>query len=60
MLKIEASYHQERLWFIDQFEAGTLYPSSPVYHNIPLILEISGALRIDLLEQSIQLHLWDC
>jgi amino acid adenylation domain-containing protein len=54
MLKIEASYHQERLWFIDQFEAGTLYPSSPVYHNIPLILEISGALRIDLLEQSIQ------
>ena len=54
MLKIEASYHQERLWFIDRFEAGTLYPSSPVYHNIPLILEITGALRPDLLEQSIR------
>jgi amino acid adenylation domain-containing protein len=54
MLKIEASYHQERLWFIDRFESGVLYDSSPIYHNIPLILEINGSLRVDLLEQSIR------
>jgi amino acid adenylation domain-containing protein len=51
---VPASYHQERLWFIDQFEAGNLYPHSPVYHNIPLILEINGSLNIDRLEQGIR------
>jgi bacitracin synthase 3 len=53
-MKVEASYHQERLWFIDRFESGNLYESSPVYHNIPLILEIDGTLDAKLLEQSIQ------
>jgi len=52
--KIDASYHQERLWFIDQFETGTLYDSHPVYHNIPLVLEIKGTIDIALLEQSIK------
>jgi len=52
-MKIPASYHQERLWFIDKFESGTLYDSSPIYHNIPLILEINGTLDFDILEQSI-------
>lgn len=51
---IPASYHQERLWFIDSFEAGYLYPESPVYHNIPLILEMKGQLNMELLEKSIQ------
>ncbi|MCP5046362.1 MAG: hypothetical protein GY940_04265, partial [bacterium] len=41
-LKIPASYHQERLWFIDRFESGFLYGSSPLYHNIPLVLDIAG------------------
>jgi amino acid adenylation domain-containing protein len=50
---LPASYHQERLWFIDQFEAGKLYDSSPIYHNIPVILEIIGALDAEKLEQSI-------
>jgi hypothetical protein len=51
-MKVKASYHQERLWFIDQFEAGNVYDSSPIYHNIPLILEIEGAVDTRVLEQS--------
>jgi amino acid adenylation domain-containing protein len=47
------SYHQERLWFIDRFERGNLYESSPLYHNVPLILKISGPLDIPSLERSI-------
>jgi amino acid adenylation domain-containing protein len=53
-MNIPASYHQERLWFIDKFENGTLYESSPIYHNIPLILNIEGPLDIEILERSIQ------
>ncbi|MCP5106030.1 MAG: AMP-binding protein, partial [bacterium] len=49
-----ASYHQERLWFIDKFEAGNLYESSPLYHNVPLILEVTGTLDSRRLEQSIR------
>jgi amino acid adenylation domain-containing protein len=54
-LKMEAtcSYHQERLWFIDNFEKGVLYPDSPVYHNLPLILEIEGEIDLALLEKSV-------
>ena len=47
------SYHQERLWFIDQFEKGNVYESSPVYHNIPLILHLSGPIDCELLESSL-------
>ena len=53
-MKIPASYHQERLWFIDTFEAGNLYPSGPVYHNIPILLSITGPLDHRVLEQSIR------
>jgi amino acid adenylation domain-containing protein len=48
-----ASYHQERLWFIERFEAGNLYESSPVYHNIPLIFKITGRLDEKSLEISL-------
>ncbi|MCW3466087.1 non-ribosomal peptide synthetase [Chitinophaga nivalis] len=48
-----ASYHQERLWFIDRFEAGFLYEKGPVYHNIPLLLRFEGALQPDRLKKSI-------
>jgi amino acid adenylation domain-containing protein len=51
--KVKLSSHQERLWFIDQFETGNVYKASPVYHNIPLILHFRGSLDIDLLESSI-------
>jgi len=46
------SYHQDRLWFIDRFETGQVYDSSPVYHNIPLILHITGPIEHGALERS--------
>jgi len=49
-----ASYHQERLWFIDKFESGYLYKASPVYHNMPLVLNLTGDVNYDLLEKSLQ------
>ncbi|UCH95058.1 MAG: amino acid adenylation domain-containing protein [Candidatus Aminicenantes bacterium] len=52
-MKIKASYHQERLWFIHQFESEDIYEGGPIYHNIPLILEITGSLDINRLEQCI-------
>ncbi|MEW1656765.1 amino acid adenylation domain-containing protein [Streptomyces sp. NPDC093707] len=38
-----ASAHQERIAFIDQFEKGTVYPTAPVYHNLPLYLRLEQA-----------------
>jgi amino acid adenylation domain-containing protein len=49
-----ASYHQERMWFIDKFESGYLYEAGPVYHNIPLILDLEGAVNAELLQKSIR------
>ncbi|WP_406175045.1 amino acid adenylation domain-containing protein [Streptomyces sp. NBC_00996] len=40
-----ASPHQERMWFVDRFENGHLYPAGPTYHNLPLFL------RLDVLPQ---------
>ncbi|SKA48809.1 Condensation domain-containing protein, partial [Chitinophaga eiseniae] len=51
---LAASYHQERMWFIDYFEAGDLYEGGPVYHNIPLILDLEGTPDVPLLAQSVQ------
>lgn len=48
-----ASYHQERLLFIDNFEKSTLYIDSPVYHNLPLILKIKGELGEDLIKSAL-------
>ncbi len=53
-MKVEASFHQERLWFIDRFETGYVYETNPVYHNIPLLLEIKGDINIPLLEYGIR------
>ncbi|WP_260963317.1 non-ribosomal peptide synthetase, partial [Pseudomonas citri] len=39
------SYHQERMWFVDTFETGYLYDANPVYHNIALLLELTGELN---------------
>ena len=50
---IPVSYHQERLWFIDKFETGYLYENSPVYHNLPLVLNLNGDLNRGALEKSI-------
>src|SRR5581483_19946 len=47
------SAHQQRLWFIDLFEAGVLYESSPVYHNIPLLLQLEGHVDADILQNGL-------
>jgi amino acid adenylation domain-containing protein len=47
------SYHQERLWFIEQFEAGNVYETSPTYHNLPLILRLSGPVEAGVIEDSL-------
>jgi|GEM_PF-3210481 len=49
-----ASYHQERLWFIDKFEAGCSYKGSPVYHNIPLVIDFDGPLEVPKVEAVLQ------
>src|SRR5262249_49136137 len=53
MIPALLSFHQERTWFIDRFETGVVYPSNPVYHNIPLVLQFEGALDSDLLKRSL-------
>jgi len=52
-MRIPASSHQERLWFIDHFETGNVYPANPIYHNLPLILHLVGQIDHHLVEQSI-------
>ncbi|MBD2208320.1 amino acid adenylation domain-containing protein [Nostoc linckia FACHB-104] len=42
--KLELSFAQKRLWFLDQFE-----PGNPFY-NIPAALKLKGKLNIDALE----------
>ncbi|MEU1408220.1 amino acid adenylation domain-containing protein [Streptomyces sp. NPDC005728] len=37
-----ASAHQERMWFVDRFENGHLYPGAPTYHNLPLFLRLEA------------------
>jgi surfactin family lipopeptide synthetase A len=41
-----ASFSQERLWFLDQFE-----PESPAY-NLPRVFRIIGDLRVDVLTRA--------
>jgi polyketide synthase PksJ len=53
-MNIKASYHQERLWFIDRFESGYLYEENPLYHNVPLIVRVRGEVDLPVLEQSIR------
>lgn len=49
--KDKASFHQERLWFINEFEKNTLYEHSPIYHNIPLILRLKENLEVSMLNE---------
>jgi amino acid adenylation domain-containing protein len=51
---IPASYHQERLWFIDKFESGFLYEAAPVYHTIPLLADFHGHINNAMLEKTVQ------
>ncbi len=42
------------MWFIEKFERGKLYPASPTYHNIPILLQISGAVDADKMQQALK------
>ncbi|MFH9671790.1 amino acid adenylation domain-containing protein [Streptomyces sp. NPDC017405] len=35
-----ASPHQQRMWFVDRFENGEIYPAAPTYHNLRLVLRL--------------------
>lgn len=50
-MKYIGSYHQERIWFIDAFERGSLYDNGPVYHNIPLILHVKDGLDSEIVRK---------
>ncbi|MBP2227690.1 amino acid adenylation domain-containing protein [Azospirillum agricola] len=39
----EPSPHQERLWFVDRFERGVLYPQGPTYYNMPVVARLTAA-----------------
>ena len=43
-----ASFAQQRLWFLDQFEPGT------AAYNLPRIFRISGPLNVDALTRAFQ------
>ncbi|HYC28286.1 MAG TPA: condensation domain-containing protein, partial [Chitinophagaceae bacterium] len=51
---LPASYHQERMWFIDKFECGFLYEAGPVYHNIPLIIDFNAPVDAEALHERLQ------
>ncbi len=38
----QCTEHQKRLWFIDRFERDNLYTGGPVYHNLPLLVQLPG------------------
>jgi amino acid adenylation domain-containing protein len=46
---VALSAHQGRMWFVDTFEAGNLYEASPVYHNVPLLLELDRAVPAEVI-----------
>jgi len=48
------TYHQERLWFIDEFERDRVYTGPPSYHNIPVLLRIRGEINPAALEAALQ------
>ena len=53
-MKYVASYHQEKVWFIDDFERGTIYSGGPAYHNIPLILYSKLELNVSGIKKAFQ------
>ncbi|UZE84263.1 non-ribosomal peptide synthetase [Pseudomonas viciae] len=51
--RLPLSFHQERMWFVDTFETGYLYNANPVYHNIALLLELSGEVNQPALQTAL-------
>jgi syringomycin synthetase protein SyrE len=50
----QRSFHQERIWFIDQFEAGKVYPGPPTYHNLVGTARIEGEPDAERLRAALQ------
>jgi amino acid adenylation domain-containing protein len=38
-----ATPHQERMAFVERFEKGVVYPTAPIYHNLPLFVRLAEA-----------------
>ncbi|MCF3650812.1 non-ribosomal peptide synthetase [Synoicihabitans lomoniglobus] len=59
-MELKLSPHQERIWFIDHFERGQVYPHPPVYHNLPLVIRgkgnIPAAMARAALERIVSRH----
>lgn len=51
---METSYHQQKMWFVDRFEAGYIYPHAPIYHNLSLIIKIDGELDLNRWNDSVK------
>ena len=49
-----AVFHQERIWFIDQFETGKVYSGHPTYHNIAGERALAGPIDPTRLEAAFQ------
>ncbi len=45
--RVDTSPHQQKMWFVDRFEDGYIYPHAPIYHNIPLLIKIQGKLDLE-------------
>src|SRR5262249_39703734 len=50
----QRSFHQERIWFIDQFETGKVYPGHPTYHNLVGTAPIGGEADAGRLRAALQ------
>ena len=55
----QATAHQARLWFVDRFENGVLYPAAPTYYNMCAWIDLDvvpdpGRLRAALDELSLR------
>nr|AKA59377.1 non-ribosomal peptide synthetase [uncultured bacterium AB_9] len=48
-----ATPHQERMAFVDRFENGELYEHGPVYHNLPLLLELDEPVETGALQAAV-------
>ncbi|MDD5627416.1 MAG: amino acid adenylation domain-containing protein, partial [Elusimicrobia bacterium] len=52
--RLRLSFHQERLCFIDRFEEKNVYEGKPVYHNLPLLIELDGPVDAAALERRLR------
>jgi hypothetical protein len=52
-MNIPASFHQQRMWFIDHFEKDYLYKGGPVYHNIPLLVKVEAGTTERQLQKAV-------